>query len=435
MSRPSKVTPAMVRAIFKHTAKGLTSVQIADKVGLSASTVRKLRTGQLPLDLACTEVWQQTFGSQTPGDSVNNRSKPPSVDQKGPKVTSHQTPATAPATAPISRTAKKLAPEVSTTPEAVPVVPSNETEKEEPMLLPKQVMSTDARKRFGLFVNPFEGEVTCDAEMFVNGEIRFVREAAWQAAIGGRFVAIIGESGAGKSTILDALKYQVRKKDGNKVVFVEPSVLGMEDSDTKGKTLKSAAIETAIVMTLDSLVGVAPSQEKRTRQIQRMLQESTIQGRSHLVVIEEAHSLPIPTLKHLKRLWEKCRVESNGDKYYKSMLGVLLLGQPELEQKLNRFDAREVMQRCELVRLPHLGDDLSAYLRFRAEIIGRKLDEFITQDGIDALKTRLTVAGGDQGGKVMLMYPLNVNNWMIAALNAAAGVGAPRIDRDVVALV
>ncbi|MCB8748338.1 AAA family ATPase [Rhodoferax sp. U2-2l] len=302
------------------------------------------------------------------------------------------------------------------------------------MLLPKQTMSTDARKRFGLFVNPFEGEVTCDAEMFVNGEIRFVREAAWQAAIGGRFVAIIGESGAGKTTILDALKYQVRK-ERKPVVFIEPSVLGMEDSDTKGKTLKSAAIQTAIVMTLDAMEGVARSDEKRTRQVKRMLQDSTSQGRSHLLVIEEAHSLPIPTLKHLKRLWEKSRMESDGDKYYKSMLGVLLLGHPELEQKLNRFDVREVMQRCEPVRLPHLGEDLSGYLRFRAETIGRKLDEFITQDGIDALKTRLTVAGGDQGGKVMLMYPLNVNNWMIAALNAAAGLGAPRIDRDVIALV
>jgi type II secretory pathway predicted ATPase ExeA len=433
MSRPSKVTPAKVRAVFRHTAKKLTSVQISEKVGLGASTVRKLRTGQLPLDLACMEAWKQTFGSQSPSDSVNNRSKPPSVRSNERGVTSHQTPATAPSKAQIFNASKKLAPEVSTTPEAVPVVPSNETKKEEPMLLPKQILSTQARHKFGLpFVSPFDGEVTCDAELFLNGEIRFVREAAWQAAIGGRFVAIIGESGSGKSTILDALKYRVRK-GREPVVFIEPSVLGMEDSDTKGKTLKSAAIQTAIVMTLDALEGVAQSDEKRTRQVKRMLQESTSQGRSHLLVIEEAHSLPIPTLKHLKRLWEKCRVEGVGDKYHQSMLGVLLLGHPELEQKLNRFDVREVKQRCEPVRLPHLGDDLTAYLRFRAEAVGRKLDEFITPDGIDTLKTRLTVSGGD--GKVMLLYPLNVNNWMVAALNTAAGLGAPRIDRDVVALV
>lgn len=430
MSRPSKVTPAMVRAVAKGTGKA-TNDELAADLGIGKRTVQAIRAGTLLMDEACQKAWRQSFEV---ANGCRNRAVTRTSPPKSPGATVAPSKSKNAATAPISRTAKKVAPEVSTTPEAVPVVPSNETKKEDPMLLPKQIMSTDARKRFGLFVNPFEGEVTCDAELFVNGEIRFVREAAWQAAIGGRFIAIIGESGAGKSTILDALKYQVRK-DRKPVVFIEPSVLGMEDSDTKGKTLKSAAIQTAIVMTLDPLEGVAQSDEKRTRQVTRMLRESTSQGRSHLLVIEEAHSLPIPTLKHLKRLWEKSRMESDGDKYYKSMLGVLLLGHPELEHKLNRFDVREVMQRCEPVRLPHLGDDLSAYLRFRAETIGRKLDEFITQDGIDALKTRLTVAGGDQGGKVMLMYPLNVNNWMIAALNAAAAVGAPRIDRDVVALV
>lgn len=297
------------------------------------------------------------------------------------------------------------------------------------MLLPKQILSTQARQKFGLpFVSPFDGEVTCDAEMFVNGEIRFVRESAWQAAIGGRFVAVVGESGAGKTTILEDLKEKLLTNH-KPVVFVEPSVLGMEDSDTKGKTIKSADIQAAIVATLDPSQAVAQSNEMRTRQVKRMLEESATSGRLHLLVIEEAHSLPIPTLKHLKRLHERMR------RGRRPMLGVLLLGHPELEGKLNRFDVREVRQRCELVRLNPLGDDLLAYLQFRANAVGRKLDEFITLDGVDELAKRLTISAGSHSEEVILMYPLNVNNWMIAALNAAAGVGAPRIDRDVIALV
>lgn len=319
----------------------------------------------------------------------------------------------------------KLAPEVLNTPEAVPVVPSNETEKEEPMLLPKQTLSADARKKFGLFTNPFDGEVTSDAEMFVNGEIRFVRESAWQAAIGGRFVAIVGESGAGKTTMLDDLKEKILKEH-KPLVFIEPSVLGMEDSDTRGKTLKSAAIQTAIVMTLDPLEAVAKGDEKRARQVKRMLEESTAAGRSHLLVIEEAHSLPIPTLKHLKRLHERMRLGR------RPMLGILLLGHPELEGKLNRFDVREVMQRCEVARLCALGADLQAYLQFRAASVGRKLEEFITPDGVDELKNRLTVSAGTHSEQISLLYPLNVNNWMAAAMNTAAGLGAPRVDRDVI---
>ena len=77
------------------------------------------------------------------------------------------------------------------------------------MLLPKQTLSEAARKQYTLFTNPFDGEVTSDAEMFINGEIRFVHETAWQAAVGGRMVAVIGESGAGKTTMLDDLKEKI----------------------------------------------------------------------------------------------------------------------------------------------------------------------------------------------------------------------------------
>lgn len=324
----------------------------------------------------------------------------------------------------------KLAPVSSYPTEAAPEVPTIETEtpEEETMLLPKQTLTTAACQKFRLFSNPFDGDVTSDAEMFLNGEIRFVREAAWQAALGGRFVAIVGESGAGKTTMLDDLKEQILKEH-KPLVFIEPSVLGMEDNDTRGKSIKASGIQTAIVMTLDPLEPVAQSDEKRTRQVKRMLEDSTTSGRSHLLVIEEAHSLPIPTLKHLKRLHERMRMGR------RPMLGILLLGHPELEDKLNRFDVREVSQRCQVARLCHLGADLPAYLQFRAANAGRKLDEFISPDGVDELRTRLTVSAGAGNEPVSLLYPLNVNNWMAAALNTAAGLGAPLVDRDVIRAV
>ncbi len=391
---------------------------------MSVPLIKKLRAGTYPhLTEDCRLVWQRTFGA---GNAQQGQGIPDILSSNDAGATtvperlfmrpmrlyanSHQ---------------RKLAPTGLHPGEAVPVVPSNETEKEEPMLLPKQTLSLEARKKFGLFTNPFDGEVTTDEEMFLNGEIRFVRESAWQAAIGGRFVAIVGESGAGKTTMLDDLKEQIRKEH-KPLVFIEPSVLGMEDSDTRGKTLKSAAIQTAIVMTLDPLESVKRSDEMRSRQVKRMLEESTTAGRSHLLVIEEAHSLPIQTLKHLKRLHERMRLGR------RPMLGILLLGHPELEGKLNRFDVREVMQRCEVARLCPLGSDLPAYLKFRAASVNRQIDEFITPDGVDELANRLTVKAGARSEQVSLLYPLNVNNWMVAALNTAAGLGAPRVDRDVI---
>lgn len=324
---------------------------------------------------------------------------------------------------------KKLAPVGSHPTEAAPEDPKpTETPEEETMLLPPQTLSEAARRQFALFANPFAGEVTQDAEMFVNGNIRFVREVAWQAAIGARMAAIVGESGAGKTTMLDDLKEKILREHKS-VVCIEPSMEGAEETDAKGKTVKAVDIHTAIVRSFDARASVASNAEARSRQVHQALAESCTAGHAHLLIIEEAHALPVPTLNHLKRLHEKMRLGR------KPMLGILLVGHPELEKKLARWDVREVMQRIEVARLPPLAQDLAAYLQCRATAAGRKLDEFITPDGVDELRARLTMQGTGQAAPVSLLYPLNVNNWMAAALNTAADLGAPRVDRDVIRAV
>lgn len=311
--------------------------------------------------------------------------------------------------------------------ERKPRIRKSDPPEEEPMLSPKQTLTDDARKAFGLFSNPFDGEVITQDQMFMNGEIRFVREAAWQAAINGRFVAVVGESGAGKSTVLADLKERIML-DRKPVIMIEPSVVGMAENDSVGKTLKLADIQTALVMTLDPGSPVLQTSEKRTRQVLKLLEHSAMAGNVHLLLIEEAHALPVPTFNQLKRLHEKMRLGR------RPLLGILLLAhERELRVKLNRYDTREVMQRCEIARLPPLGGSLRGYLEHRAKVAGFKLDQFITPEGLDELQSRMTVDRHD--GTVSLLYPLNVNNWMTAALNTAASLGAPRVDRDVVRAV
>lgn len=304
--------------------------------------------------------------------------------------------------------------------------------KDTDMLLAKQTLSAEARKHFALFTNPFDGEVTCSEEMFVNGEIRFVREACWQAATAGRFVALVGESGSGKTTLLADLKERITT-DRKPTLVIEPSVLGMEESERTGKRLKAGDILTAIVLSLSPAAKVGQTSERRTRQAEALLAGSTTAGNSHLLLIEEAHALPVATLKHLKRLHERMRLHGR-----KPMLGILLLGQPELLDTLTErnHEVREVVQRVEVVQLHPLDHDLPSYLQFRARQAGRELGTLMDADAIDALRGRLTVLRqGVRNSAVSLCYPLAVNNLVTAALNTAAQLGVPLVTADVVQAV
>ena len=61
--------------------------------------------------------------------------------------------------------------------------------------------------------------------------------------------------------------------------------------------------------------------------MKRLLEESTQAGNQHVLVIEEAHGMPIPTINHMKRLHEQMRFGR------KPMIGILLIGHPELATK------------------------------------------------------------------------------------------------------
>lgn len=295
------------------------------------------------------------------------------------------------------------------------------------MLMGKQSLTPAARRAFGLAFNPFDAEVSSEEEMFTSSEIRFVREACWATGMHGSFVAVMGESGAGKTTIVADLKERVINSP-TPIIMIEPSVLGMTGSDSTGKMLKAGDILAAGVCSLAPNTLIKQSIEARTRQFVKLLEDSITAGNRHLLVIEEAHDLPVATLQHLKRLHERTRIGR------KSALGILLVGHPELHDKLKKV--REVFQRCEPIFLRPLDNELTAYLSHKAKLANKALAELITQDGIDEIQARLTFERSGVTSKaartVSMTYPLVVNNLFIAALNLAADLGADIVDKNVV---
>lgn len=299
--------------------------------------------------------------------------------------------------------------------------------EEENMLLKKKVLYPAARKAFGLFRDPFADEVMQGTDdVFTTPDIRYAREALYQTARHGGFMALIGESGAGKSTLRRDLIERINQENAP-VVVIEPYIIAMEDNDVKGKTLKAAAIAEAIISTIAPLENIKRSQDARFRQLHRLLKDSSQAGFSHVLVIEEAHSLPVPTLKHLKRFFE---LESG----FKKLLSIVLIGQPELAHKLSErnMEVREVVQRCEVVELQPLDNSLEAFLTFKLQRAGKQLADVMDPSAVDAIRTRLSNQGSNRKSMVSLLYPLAVSNLVIASLNLAAEIGVPLVNADVI---
>jgi len=300
--------------------------------------------------------------------------------------------------------------------------PTAMTETEEvSMLLRKQSLTPAARRHFGLTRDPF-AEPTSAEDVFLSSEIRYVREAMYQVARQGGFMAVIGESGAGKSTLREELVDRIQREE-QAVIVIEPYVLAMEGNDTLGKTLKAQHIAEAIMSAVAPLAKVKSSPQARFEQLHASLRDSARAGHSHVLVIEEAHSLPLATLKHLKRFREL----KDG---LRPLLSVILIGQPELAVKLSEHnpEVREVVQRIELVMLPALDQDLEAYLKHRFARAGTALDKVLAADALAALRTKLTPARASG----TLLYPLAVHNALTAAMNRAADLGVPAVNAHVV---
>ncbi|ERJ39111.1 MULTISPECIES: AAA family ATPase [Burkholderia] len=301
--------------------------------------------------------------------------------------------------------------------------------QEESMLLRKQVLAPATRKHFGLFRDPFADDIQSHEDMFVSPDIRYVREAMFQTAKHGGLLAVVAESGGGKTTLMRDLDDRVMREN-QPIIVIKPYVLAMEDNDQKGKTLKATHIAEAIMAAVAPLEKVKSSPEARFAQLHKALKESHAAGYQHCLVIDEAHALPIATLKHLKRFFEL-------EMGFKKLLSIILIGQPELKVKLSERnqDVREVVQRCEMVELAPLdGPRLDEYLRFKFGRLDKPVTDVIDASGVDALRARLTMTSTrrDRAETVSLLYPLAIGNLLTAAMNLAAGLGVPVVNADVI---
>ena len=205
-------------------------------------------------------------------------------------------------------------------------------------------------EHFGLAQAPFK--ITPHTEFFFSGANRGATLDALIYAIraGDGLVKVTGEVGAGK-TMLCRVLIEKLPADVETIYLAIPSL-------TRDEILQAIAADLKLKTKTLNTAGVL-------ERIQERLIKLHGQGRQVVVLIDEAHAMPLETLEELRLL---SNLETNRDK----LLQIVLFGQPELDQHLAKPHMRQVKERIthSFFLRPMPKKDIGDYLNFRLRAAG-----------------------------------------------------------------
>ncbi len=176
------------------------------------------------------------------------------------------------------------------------------------------------------------------------------------------FVQLTGEVGAGKTTLCRALLEQLDSRFATALIL--NPVMSAEE------LLKAIAIEFGLaVQGLDRLETLAVMNDFLLHQAE--------EGREAVLLIDEAQNLT-------DELLEQVRLLSNLETDDRKLLQIVLLGQPELRERLNNPRLRQLRQRITVrYHLPPLDrTEVSRYIHHRLQVSGANGSPYFTRPAL-----------------------------------------------------
>jgi general secretion pathway protein A len=183
----------------------------------------------------------------------------------------------------------------------------------------------------------------------------------------GGFIQLTGEVGTGKTTLIRSVLEQLPAK-ADIALILSPQLTTLEFLETITQELHCPPAADRTVKAQIDVLNVA-------------LMRAHSEGRRVVLIVDEAQTLS-------PELLEQVRLLTNLETAKQKLLQIILIGQPELRELLERPEMRQIAQR--ITGRYHLEplrkDDTRAYVNHRLRVAGAQSDIF-TRSAISALYT------------------------------------------------
>jgi general secretion pathway protein A len=180
------------------------------------------------------------------------------------------------------------------------------------------------------------------------------------------FISITGEVGTGKTTLIYTLLNHLLNEKV-KAVFI------FQTHMTFQQLLKNLLLELELPI-------IEEDKTTLLRQINEYLIQRLSHGENLAIIIDEAQNLPMEVIEELRML-------SNLETPKMKLLQIILVGQPELEVKLNSEELRQLRQRIGIRRQIRslTQEECKAYIDYRLNLVGNSSSNIFTSEAVSLI--------------------------------------------------
>jgi general secretion pathway protein A len=221
------------------------------------------------------------------------------------------------------------------------------------------------REFFGLKERPFN--VTSDPDFLFLSRVH--KEALSHLTYGIKerkgFLEITGEVGAGKTTLCRALLNQLDSK--TKTSFIMNSTL------PEMQLLQAVVEDFGLSVDRKNKVSIL-------KQFNNFLLEEASRGNNVVLIIDEAQNIK-------PNMLEEIRMLSNIETEKTKLLQIVLVGQPELKNKLNSPELKQLRQRISVrFHITALAkEEVTSYINHRLKVAGSNGQIQFTDESVDSI--------------------------------------------------